>query len=138
MGNRYFYLHTKGDNHIVNRLDNVIDFMKSYTYYNDRALKEKLLGHLEYKTCKILLDKDGKVCGVCCWNISADGLIADITDIILREDFRGRDMMRKMLEGELKIWNVKYLRYVRDYNADGHDRGPKRTIRVDRFLRRKA
>ena len=117
----------------------VVALMKKYGYYvNDEKLEEKIKGHLRYKTCKILLDRDGHVCAVCFWNISADGITADITDLIIREDYRKKDLMRNILREGLKIWNVKHLRYVRDYNEDGHDRGPKKVIKVERFLRRKA
>ena len=107
------------------------------TYKDEEDLRERIQKHLAYKTCKIVLDKDGAVCAVCLWNISADGIEAHIVDLVIREDHRGKDFMRWMLREGLKIWPVKFLRWNRDYNEDGSDRWREPKVwSVERFLRR--
>lgn len=121
-------------------LDKVTEFIYKYATYKDKeVLRARIQKHIEYKTCKIILDKDDSVVAVCLWNISPDGVEAFIVDMVIREDFRNTDIMRKILREGLKIWNVKYLRWNRDYNNDGHDRWREPKVwSVERFLRRKS
>lgn len=115
-------------------------FINHYAHYADEEkLRERVQKHIAFKTCKILLDKDGNVCFVCLWNISPDVLEAHIIDLVIREDYRNKDTMREILREGLKIWPVKFLRWNRDYNTDGHDRWSEPKIwSVERFLRRKT
>ena len=76
---------------------------------------------------------------VCLWNISPDGMEAFVIDMIIRKDFRNQDIMRCIAREVIKIWPVKFIRYNRDYNKDGHDRWHEPKVwSVERFLRRKA
>jgi hypothetical protein len=116
------------------------EFINRYATYKDQdQLRERIQKHLEYKTCKIFLDEAAHVCAVCLWNISPDGLEAHVIDMVIREDYRKQDIMRAVLIEGLKIWPVKFLRWNRDYNEDGHDRWREPKVwSVERFLRRKT
>jgi hypothetical protein len=118
--------------------EDAADFIIRYATYKDKdELRERIQKHLAYKTCKIVLDKTGSICAVCLWNISADQQEAHIIDMVIREDYRKTDLMRKILKEGLEIWPVKFLRYNRDYNTDGHDRWHEaKAWSVERFLRR--
>ena len=120
-------------------LDEATEFILKYSTYTDRALvRETIARHLEYKTFFCVLDpKDKSICAVCRFNIAADLSVADIFDIIIREDFRHKDLMREMLMQGIKMWPVKFLRFERGYD-DGSQIKPKHIWSVERFLRRKA
>lgn len=117
-----------------------VEFVMHYATYKDKEeLRERIQKHIEYKTCFILFDETDYVCAVCLWNISSDGKIAEVSDMIIREDTRGTDIMRRMLGNTRKIWPLEYLKYNRDYNEDGHDRWDKpKMFKVESFLRRKV
>lgn len=119
--------------------DSPTEFIYHYASYKDKdKLRERIQKHLEYKTCKILLDEAGFVCAACLWNISADQLEAYVIDMVIREDYRKTDIMWQILEAGLKIWQVKFLRWNRDYNEDGSDRWREpKVFSVSRFLRRR-
>jgi hypothetical protein len=120
--------------------DKITDFILKYATYKEKEeLRERVQKHLEYKTCKVVLDQDGCICAVCLWNISPDGCEAHIIDMVIREDYRRQDIMRFILREGLKIWPVKFLRWNRDYTEDGHDRWQEPKVwSVERFLRRKT
>jgi len=120
--------------------DDPTEFIYRYATYRDKEkLRARVEAHIKYKTCKILFDKTGMVCAVCLWNISPDGEVAEVTDMVIREDYRKMDLMRWILTEGRKIWPVKYLKFNRDYTEDGHDRWPEpKLFSVKRFLRRKG
>lgn len=123
-----------------NLVDMATDFVMDNSTYIDRAfVRDRISRHIYYKTCKILFDDRGKVCATCCWNISPDGQIADVLDMIIRKDYRGKDIMRGILMLAVKMWPLKYLRYNRDYTITGESRWqePKK-FKVSSFLRRRA
>lgn len=120
-------------------IDKIVEFLKRYTTYkSSEKLREKVEGHLRYKTCRIYFDDDGAVYAACFWNISDDQQYAHLTDLVIREDWRGKDLMRTILKDGLKIWPVKYLKFDRDYTEDGSSRGRTRMLSVERFLKRRA
>jgi hypothetical protein len=116
------------------------EFIYAYSTYKDKEkLRDRIQRHIAFKTCKVVLDKDGFVCAVCLWNISPDALEAHVIDMVIREDYRKTDIMRWILREGLKIWPVKFLRWNRDYTEDGHDRWTEPKVwSVERFLRRKS
>jgi hypothetical protein len=100
-----------------------VEFIYHYaTYTSKDELRERIQKHIEYKTCKILFDEARDIYAACLWNISPDGLEAYVIDMCLREDYRNGKTVIEILKEGLKIWPVKFLRYNRDYNNDGHDR----------------
>lgn len=112
--------------------------MERSTYADKTNLQNRIKAHITYKTCRIIYDKDGRICAVCLWNIGPDGLVADVTDLVIRNDYRKKDIMRRILIDAMKIWPLKFIRYNRDYTPDGViDRGS-RMWSVERFLRRRA
>jgi len=120
-------------------IDAIVRFLLKYTTYKSAdKLKEKVEGHLKYKTCKIFFNEKKEVIATVFWNIDEPDT-AHITDMVFREDHRNNGMLNKMwhvLADNIKIWPVKYLKYDRDYTEDGSNRGPTRKISVLRFLRR--
>jgi hypothetical protein len=123
----------------IDSVDQATDFIFVNSTYTDKdALKERIRKHYDYKTCKICLDGDGKVCAVCLWNISENGKVAHVVDMVIREDFRGKDLMRRILAEGMKVWPVDFITYDRDYTEDGSNRGKRRLWSTKHFLRRKA
>lgn len=116
-----------------------VEFVMHYATYTDKeSLRERIQKHIEYKTCKILFDTRSFICAICLWNISVDCLEVEIIDLVIREDFRNKDLMRQILMEGLKIWPVKFMKWNRDYTKDGSSRwhNPK-IFSVECFLRRK-
>lgn len=123
----------------VREVDKATDLVyDNSTYVNKEELRERIKKHYEYKTCKIVLDKDAEVCAVCLWNISEDGKVAHVLDMVIRKDFSGKDLMRRILAEGMKVWPVDFITYDRDYTADGSNRGKRRLWSTKNFLRRKA
>lgn len=115
------------------------EFIWHYSTYEKKdELRERVQKHLAYKTCRVVLDKANLVCAVCLWNISPDQVEARVADMVIREDYSKKDLMRRILIDGMKIWPVKFLRYCRDYTKDGSNRGSERIWSVERFLRRRA
>ena len=113
-----------------------VEFLWHYHQkYDKEELRTRVQKHIEYKTCRIILDKDGFVCAVCLWNIEDHGHSAHIIDLAIREDKRKTDMMRKILRNGMQIWPVEFLVFERNY--DGRRPG-KKVWSTERFLRRKG
>ena len=120
-------------------IDAIVRFLLKYTTYKSAdKLKEKVEGHLKYKTCKVFLNGKGEVIATVFWNIDEPD-VAHVTDMVIHPECRRNGMLNKMwhvLAENIKIWPVKYLKYDRDYTEDGSNRGLTRKISVARFLRR--
>jgi hypothetical protein len=116
----------------------IADFIMKYAVYSDQGeLYDAVQKHISYKTCKIVTDDKGKICAVCLWNI--DGDEAFVSDLVIREDYRKKDLMRRLLLDGLKSWPIKYMRWNRGYNKDGSMRWPEsKRWNVESFLRRKS
>ena len=65
--------------------------------YKKQTLQRRIEAHFKYKTCRIIFDQDDSICAVCLWNISPDAKTAEVTDMVIREDYRKKDMIRKIL-----------------------------------------
>ncbi len=127
---------------MLNSTDNIniqkiLSFIKRYTFYKDKELRDKVEAHLDFHTIFIIIDQQGEICAVCMWNINIP--YVDVTDCIVREDYRRKDLLRRMLARGLGIWpEVLYLRHNRGYNRDGQRRWSEpRIFEVSKFLRRK-
>ena len=119
-------------------IDEAADFLLKYSTYEDREkLRERIQKHVQYKTAYIVRDKNDSIVSVCLWNISPDYAVVDVFDCAIREDHRGKDLMRRMLWNGLKTWPVKYIRYEKGYD-DGLQDKPKTVWSVERMLRRKG
>jgi ribosomal protein S18 acetylase RimI-like enzyme len=92
--------------------DKLTDFIQKYLPYTDRDLIKKYLSsHENYGTLDYAIENGG-IIGVCRWNIHDD--TAEILDLAIDENYRGRGLAKQFLERGLKIWkNVKYLSFVR-------------------------
>ena len=100
---------------LLNDLDEIVDFVITNSHYTDREkIKEVIRKHFEYRTCLIIYDDNNGLCAVCRWNISFNGRMADIEDLIIREDFRNRNLIKRILLRGLRMYpTVKFLRWER-------------------------
>jgi len=115
-------------------LNKIIDFIqKNAPHYTDRELlKEYILKHWEFKTAFVMQD-DEDVIAVCRWNI--EGNIADILDLYIDKDFRGKRIIQQFLQKGLWIFpQVKYIRFERFMKYPNRE---KSLIPVDKILKRR-
>lgn len=115
-----------------------VEFMLHYTTYTTcETLALRVQRHKEYKTCRIVVDPlDGSIVCVCLWNVSADGKVAHVIDLVIREDWRNKGLVQRILEDGRKIWPIEKLTWERGYD-DGLIDKPMKIWSVERFLRRK-
>jgi hypothetical protein len=106
--------------------------------YKKETLEKKVQAHLQNKMCRIILDQDSNICACCFWSIDPDCVVATVTDLVIREDYKDKDLMRRILIDGLKIWPVQFIKYRRDYTENEHEERPQRVWSVERFLRRKV
>lgn len=84
--------------------DKIIDFIIRYTTYTDREkIREVIRKHLEYNTCMVIYGGSGEIAAVARWNISSDGRIAEILDVVLAPKYRKKGILRRML---LRGWQL--------------------------------
>jgi hypothetical protein len=91
-------------------LDKIIDFVIKYSPHKDREkIKDYVLQHFQYKTAFVGFDDLGEITFVCRWNI--EGRIANILDLYIREDWRGKNLIKQLLWKGL--WLFPYVRFIK-------------------------
>lgn len=117
-------------------LKKLVDFIQNYLPYRKRKFIEKeVIKHLKYRTIQYFIDSEGEIVGLCRWNISDDGKIAHILDLIVREDYRKTGVARRFLKNGLKLFgSVKYLEFEREFRGDRR----KRLIPIEYILKSKT
>ena len=123
-----------------NLINDAADFiLENSTYKDKEKLKERIAGHLCYKTCYIMYDTSGAIVAVVLWNIT-DNDTVEVIDMVIRKDHRGKEgkgIIKKFLTMGREIWPVKYMKYNRDYTLDGSSRWPEpKVFNVQHLLRR--
>ena len=117
-------------------VNKIADFILKYSpYKNKELIKQYILLHLQYKTCFVVYDDDHKICAVSRWNISEDNKTACILDLMIREDYRNKEMIQRMLLQGLQMYPwIKFLKFERETKYP--EREPK-VYSVDKILKRR-
>lgn len=104
---------------MLTTLKNVVSqattFILENSRYTDKEkIEEVIQKHIEYKTCLIVYDDNDEITAVCRWNISEDGIVAHILDVIVRKDQRNLKLLRRLIYKGFEMWpGVKYLSWER-------------------------
>ena len=113
-------------------VESITDFILLYSPYKDReVIKDIIQKHLEYKTAIVVYD-DNEIIAVCRWNISPSGRNANILDLIIRPDWRKKNLIKRILLKGLRMYpNVKWLVYEKGYDTNK----PMKKISVEKLLK---
>lgn len=115
-------------------LQKIAEFFLKYSRYDTdlETVKKYIQIHFDHKTAFVI--KDGEdIVAVCRWNID-DPKVAEILDLYIREDFRGKKIIQIMLERGLWLFpTVKAIKFERQKKYPGREY---RTIPVEKILKR--
>lgn len=117
-------------------LEKIADFIQKHApHYTDRELlKEYILRHFEFKTAFVMQDGEA-IAAVCRWNVSEDGMVAEILDLYIDEKLRGKKIIQQFLQKGLWIFpSVKYIRFERFMKYPNKE---KSLIPVEKILKRR-
>jgi hypothetical protein len=121
----------------IDLVDKVTNFIYERAPYKDKEeLRGRVQKHLEYKTGRVLISRDGVVGAVCLYNIMPGGQTVFVTELSISKEYTKLDFMRETLKAAMRIWPLKFIMADRE-NKDGTNRG-RRVWSTERFLRRKA
>ena len=113
-------------------LEKLTAFIQKYLPYGDKYLVKKYIQeHNAYHTLYYALDKD-EVIGLVRFNLSEDGEIADILDLVIHPDYRGQGVAKSFINRALKEFpNGKYLTFKRGRK----NRNEQRKIPISEFIK---
>lgn len=121
-------------------LKKIVDFVMKYSTYTDReTIAEYIQQHWQYKTAFVVYDANNEIAAVCRWNVSPSGTVATVLDLIIREDWRNKNLMRQLLTKALWTFpKLKYISFERGYDNKQPCEKPLKTYSIERFLRHRG
>lgn len=117
------------------QLTKIAKFFLDHSHYvvDIETVKQYIQKHIDYGTGFVSYDEAGEIACVCRWNIINEGKTAEVLDLYIRKNCRGRKIIQELLRRGLQIFpGVNALQYVREIKRPG--RG-KVTIPVNRILK---
>ena len=98
-------------------LSKIIKFVldeSDYKYMDFNRMFDAIEKHIEYGTCMVIYDDDKEIVALCRWNFDAPMLTAHIADLIIRRDWREKDLIKRMLIRGLQMYpQTKWLTFER-------------------------
>ncbi len=108
-------------------------FIQTYLPYTDRDLIKKYLQiHADYGTIDYAIDSDGEIIGLVRYNVSEDGEIGIILDLVIAPNWRNKGLGNNFIKRATKRWTKgKYLVFKRERKV----RKAERKILISEFLK---
>jgi len=122
----YYYMRS-------NSLDITEFIIKHNKYLDKEKLEEYVKQHQKYGTIDYAIDDKNNIIAVCRWNMSDNGIVAEILDFCIEEEWRNKGLGKDFIIKAMKRFpNAKYLEFKRGVRGDHRIR----KIKVDFILNR--
>lgn len=118
-------------------IEDVVKFIMENTTYTDaNKMREVVMLHQLYGTSVTVRNELNQVLGYCRWNVLEDNQTAELLDLVVHKDYRGRGMMKLIADLGFPHWShIKYLQFERGYD-DGKQIKKKRKYLISKLWRR--
>lgn len=103
-----------------NIVDKAVDFAKEYfPDIQESEIRDIIERHLDYGTIDIVT-RNNDIIAIVRWNISSDGRVCDVLDLIISPSRYGIRIMRYLIARNWKRFPmVKFIRFSRDRKYSG-------------------
>lgn len=114
-------------------LEKLVEFSQKYLPYTDKDLIKKYISeHSVYGTIDFAIDDNQEIIGLVRYNVSDDGEVGEILDLVIRPDYRNKGLGNHFIRRALKTFpKGKWLVFKRGRK----NRNEERKILISEFLK---
>lgn len=104
-------------------VDKAVDFIMKYTPYKNRELMRSYINrHTEYNTILVGYNEENNIVGICRWNITKSGTVAQVLDFVVVEEYRGKNIIKRFIMEALKVYpKMKFITFIREVKYLGRE-----------------